>query len=73
MAFSSMAKLREARNAALTASDFYMLPDYEDQMPALRSVAVGLYRQALRDFPATLTAADDGSYDLSDVDLPVLV
>ena len=73
MAFSSMAKLREARNAALTASDFYMLPDYEGQMPELRSVAVGLYRQALRDFPSTLTAADDGSYDLSDVDLPVLV
>jgi len=73
MAFSSMAKLRTARDAALNASDFYMLPDYQDKMPELRSVAVGLYRQALRDFPATLTAAEDGSYDLSGVELPVLV
>ena len=73
MAFSSMAKLRTARDAALTASDFYMLPDYQDKMPEFRGVAVGLYRQALRDFPATLTPAEDGSYDLSDVELPVLV
>jgi hypothetical protein len=73
MAFSSMAKLRTARDAALTASDFYMLPDYQDQLPEFRGVAVGLYRQALRDFPATLTPAEDGSYDLTSVELPELV
>jgi hypothetical protein len=72
MPYSNIEALRTERNTRLQASDFYMMPDYVGNRNEFEILAVGLYRQELRDFPAKLIAGDDGSYDLTDIDLPTL-
>jgi hypothetical protein len=70
MSYSNIEALRTERNSRLQASDFYMMPDYLGNRDEFEILAVGLYRQDLRDFPANLIANEDGSYDLTDIDLP---
>jgi hypothetical protein len=72
MAYENIEALRAERNTRLQASDFYMMPDYASNANAFELVAVKVYRQTLRDFPSRLIAEEDGSYDLTDVDLPAL-
>ena len=72
MAYSNIEALRTERNARLQASDFYLMPDYAGNVNEFEIVAIRLYRQTLRDFPKTLVAEEDGSYDLTDVALPTL-
>ena len=46
-------ELRAERNARLAACDFYFLQDMADAMPEGELSAMQLYRQALRDLPAS--------------------
>ena len=52
------ARLRDARNVRLTATDKYLLADYP--LSAGQLVAIKAYRQALRDMPETPGAPWDG-------------
>lgn len=56
MAFTDMKDLRTKRNAALSASDWAMLPD--SPLEDTRLEPIRLYRQALRDFPAVVDTSD---------------
>ena len=58
ISFQRMSTLRTARDARLTATDKYMLPDYP--ISADNMAAVKAYRQALRDLPAQPGAPWDG-------------
>ena len=53
MAYSNIEELRAERNARLAACDFYFLQDMADAMPEGELSAMQLYRQALRDLPAS--------------------
>ena len=72
MAYETLEELRTERNSRLQASDFYLMSDYSGNGNEFEVVAVKVYRQNLRDFPATLTAGEDGSYDMTDIELPTL-
>lgn len=52
MAFTNMDDLRTQRDAALAASDWAVMPD--TPMPEERKIVITMYRQQLRDFPATV-------------------
>ena len=62
MAFETMDALREARDAALAATDWVVLEDCP--VPEGRKGVIKLYRQALRDFPATVTEDDLATAEL---------
>jgi hypothetical protein len=66
MAYSNIEELRAERNARLAACDFYFLQDIADAMPEGELSAMQLYRQALRDLPASY---DGGSE--TEVEWPV--
>jgi hypothetical protein len=46
-------QLRTERNARLAACDFYFLQDLAEATPEAELLAIKLYRQALRDLPAS--------------------
>ena len=48
-----LSELRAQRNAFLAASDFYLLADNFEKMSEGDKAIVLLYRQALRDLPAS--------------------
>ncbi|WP_303193318.1 tail fiber assembly protein, partial [uncultured Desulfovibrio sp.] len=56
-------QLRVARDAKLTATDKYLLPDYPISADALS--AVKAYRQTLRDLPGQEGAPWDGGGELT--------
>jgi hypothetical protein len=46
-------ELRTERNARLSASDFYFLTDASEQIDEAMLLTMKLYRQSLRDLPAS--------------------
>lgn len=52
-------QLRTERNARLAACDFYFLQDLAEAMPEAELLAIKVYRQALRDLPASYDGEEE--------------